>query len=243
METPNKILVTICNYNHNQYLKESIESIQNQSYDNLDICVVDDGSDNLEEFKDILEGFSDTRIRYHINNENKGKWWCLNEAIRTTDATICTSHDADDVSLKQRIQAQYLALVESKAVNNLCGFYHCFEESHVKKYKDLTLDVNDGLKLIGCPEVTKTVTRGFQLPGINHFYTGNFETAGTSAMFYQTIWIHGIRFHPPNLGLRTLLSEDSDFNYRVTALTSRTSILAEKLYCYRRNTSTNQEEL
>ena len=137
METPNKILVTICNYNHNQYLKESIESIQNQSYDNLDICVVDDGSDNLEEFKDILEGFSDTRIRYHINNENKGKWWCLNEAIRTTDATICTSHDADDVSLKQRIQAQYLALVESKAVNNLCGFYHCLRKVMSKNIKIL----------------------------------------------------------------------------------------------------------
>ena len=54
MDKKPKILVTIPNYNHAQYLKESITSIQNQTYDNLDICVVDDGSKNPVEVKDIL---------------------------------------------------------------------------------------------------------------------------------------------------------------------------------------------
>ena len=53
----------------------------------------------------------------------------------------------------------------------------------------------------------------------------------------------GTRFLPPDNGLRVLLSEDSDFNFRVTFNTARSSVLLEKLYCYRRNTSTNNERL
>ena len=60
-----KILVTICNYNHEDYLKQSIESIQNQTYDNLDICIYDDGSKNKDLIRSIVnELSSDKRIRF-----------------------------------------------------------------------------------------------------------------------------------------------------------------------------------
>ena len=84
--------------------------------------------------------------------------------------------------------------------------------------------------------------QGFYTPGINHYYTGNFETAGVSSMFYKEIWDIGFRYNPPSCGLRTLLSEDSDFNFRVTASLRSTSILLDTPYLYRRNTSTNKEE-
>jgi len=51
----------------------------------------------------------------------------------------------------------------------------------------------------------------------------------------------GMRFNPPKMGLRVLNSEDSDFNFRVTMAFQKTSVLMEKLYCYRRDTSTNNE--
>jgi hypothetical protein len=89
--------------------------------------------------------------------------------------------------------------------------------------------------------VNQLVSAGFQQEYINHYYTGEFETAGVTAMFYKGLWKIGLRFNPPGVGIRVLNSEDSDFNFRCTSLLSQTSILTEQLYCYRRNTSTNNE--
>jgi glycosyltransferase involved in cell wall biosynthesis len=242
-----KILVAICNYNHSKYLEASVRSIMVQSYQNLDICVIDDGSDDQERVREIVDQLKieDQRIRYIELAENRGKWWCLNEAIKTTDAPICTSHDADDISLRHRIERQLRVMSQTRTVHNLCGFYHCWSEEDVIRYAkiDENKDQDDEIKVIGPDTVNEMVMTGFQTPGVNHYSTGNFETAGVSAMFYKGIWQLGLRFNPPNKGLRTLVSEDSDFNFRVTAMLKNTSILAEPIYCYRRNTSTNSEEV
>ena len=239
-----KILVTICNYNHSKYLAQSIESIQNQTYENLDICVVDDGSDDLDTVLDIVnsKSKSDKRVRFINLEKNYGKWHALNRSIESTSAKICTSHDADDVSLKQRIELQHRILVETRTVHNLCGFIHCWNEEDVQKNVNKHI-LKNSLNVIDAKSCNELVLAGWQHPSINHYYTGEVETAGVSAMFYKSVFDFGIRFHPPSIGIRTLLSEDSDFNFRVTALLSNTSILAEKLYLYRRNTSTNQELL
>lgn len=237
-----KILVTICCFNHGNYLEESVKSIITQSYQNLDICVVDDGSDPSQEISKILDKLEsqDKRIRSIRLKENRGKWFGLNEAIRTSSADLCTSHDADDISLKNRIERQFKCLIETQTLHNLCGFHHCWTENDVLRAIE-TYNPPDNLSVITPDEVTRVVLFGKQTPNINHYFTGKFETAGVSALFYRQIWEMGIRFNPPGMGLRTLLSEDSDFNFRATALLQRTSILAEKPYCYRRNTSTNQE--
>jgi len=237
-----KILVTICCFNHGKYLEESVKSITSQTYENLDICIVDDGSDlsqGIDKIIDDLEA-QDARIRSIRLKENKGKWFGLNEAISTTTADLCTSHDADDISLPDRIERQLKCLIQTQTLHNLCGFHHCWSEDDVQKIIKTHTPPNT-MNVIDSAEVTRAVLFGKQTHGINHYFTGDFETAGVSALFYRQIWELGIRFNPPGVGLRTLLSEDSDFNFRVTSLLGKTSILAEQPYCYRRNTSTNQE--
>ena len=237
-----KILVTIANYNHSRFLRESIKSITNQTYENLDICVIDDMSIDQEKVSEIVNSFKDSRIRYIKNNKNMGKWWCLNEAIKTTDAIICTSHDADDISLRDRIEKQYLTLKQTNTVHNLCSFYHCFNEKELKEHSS-NHNLDEKISIIEKDRVFQLVTSGYLSPHVNHYFTGNIETAGTSAMFYKQVWDLGIRFNPPKVNLRVLISEDSDFNFRCTSILRNTSILTNKLYCYRRNTSTNKEEI
>lgn len=242
MEKP-LILVAICNYNHSKYLQESIESIQNQTYDNLDICVVDDGSTDQEKVIDLIKNISksDKRVRLLVNAQNNGKWHCLNSAIESTSATICTSHDADDISLKDRIEIQHNVMVHTQTLHNLCGFYHCWKEDEVQMRKDIVLPKTHNISVIDSKTVSEMVIAGFQHPKINHYFTGGFETAGVSAMFDRDLWKIGFRFNPPSMGLRTMMSEDSDFNFRITSSLRSTSVVAEKLYLYRRNTSTNKE--
>lgn len=244
-----KILVTICNFNHSCFLKQSIESIQEQSYKNLDICVVDDGSHDQEAVEILVSDLQsqDNRIRFLKNKSNIGKWHCLNTAIATTNATICTSHDADDVSLPFRLERQIKTMKLHNSFHNLTGFFHCFNEADVVNNQSL-YNLNDyressSLLTVNHEAVLNFVATGLNTPGINHYFTGEFETAGVTAMFNKSMWNSGIRFNPPVSGLRILSSEDSDFNARMTILFGRTSILAEKHYCYRRNTSTNKEEI
>lgn len=241
MLTP-KVLVVICCYNHGKYLKESVQSICVQTYKNLDICIVDDGSDADQCISSIIDDMIkiDDRIRSICLDHNRGKWFCLNEAIKTSSADLCTSHDADDVSLPNRIERQVACLIQTNTLHNLCGFIHCWNEEDVVKSKE-SHQTPEKMVVANSEEVLQLVVAGKNTPGINHYYTGNFETAGVTALFYKQVWDLGLRFNPPGVGLRTLVSEDSDFNFRVTTLLRKTSILAEKLYCYRRNTSTNQE--
>jgi len=241
MTTP-KVLVTICCYNHGMYLKESVQSIIDQTYKNLDICIVDDGSDESQGISSIIEELTrkDNRIRSIKFDKNFGKWHGLNEAIRTTTADLCTSHDADDISLPVRIERQVSCLMQTNTLHNLCGYVSCWNEDDIAKARS-DYSTPEKMFVIDADEIINAVIMGMHTPGLNHYFTGNFQTAGVSALFYKQIWDLGLRFNPPGLGLRTLLSEDSDFNFRVTTLIRKTSILAEKPYCYRRNTSTNKE--
>ena len=40
-----RITTILCNYNHEQYLDKAIESIANQTHRDMDVFVIDDGSD------------------------------------------------------------------------------------------------------------------------------------------------------------------------------------------------------
>lgn len=238
-----KVCVAICNYNHEKYLKQSIKSIVDQTYENLDIAVVDDGSDEPDVVKSIVESMEDKRIRYIPIQNNRGKWNALNVAFASTDAEICTSHDADDVSLPWRISAQLGVLSQTATLHNLCGFVSCWSDEQINQQQTSILrNTPENIKMVYGDEVAKSVLAGFQTPGINHYFTGKFETAGVSAMFHKSLWDLGFRFNPPGCGIRTLMSEDSDFNFRVTSALRRTSLLLETPYLYRRNTSTNKEE-
>ena len=67
-----KVTVIIPNYNHANYLKQRIESVLNQSFQDFELILLDDKStDNSNE---ILTSYSDqsNRISYHPNKENSG---------------------------------------------------------------------------------------------------------------------------------------------------------------------------
>jgi glycosyltransferase involved in cell wall biosynthesis len=233
------ITVVVPCYNHGKYLKESVESLLAQTYKNLEIIVVNDGStDNTQVVGSMLPAL-DRRVKFINFEKNMGKWHCLNTAIERSEGLIITCQDADDLALPERIERQFRALQATESIHNLCGFYHCHSEADVEKYRGVR--ASGDLKVVPAETVSQMVEYGFSTPGINHYFTAEFETAGTSAMFLKALWNVGFRFNPPGMGLRITNSEDSDFNVRVTLALRNTTVLAEPLYLYRRGTGTNNE--
>ena len=65
-----KVDVFLSSYNHAAFLRESIDSILNQSYQNFILTIVDDGS--TDESQEIIRSYSDPRIRPIHLEKNTG---------------------------------------------------------------------------------------------------------------------------------------------------------------------------
>ena len=92
-------------YNAEEYLKDAIESILNQSYTNFEFIIIDDGS--TDRSKAIVESYSDPRIVFVHCAENKGIVYQLNYGINLAKGEYLVRMDADDIAFKKRIELQY----------------------------------------------------------------------------------------------------------------------------------------
>ncbi len=116
----NKLIsVIMSNYNTPEnYLRESIESIINQTYQNFELIIIDDCStDNSVK---IIESYNDSRIKLIINNENLGITKSLNKGIAVSNGSYIARMDADDVSLPERFEKQ-VKFLESNPSAIVCG--------------------------------------------------------------------------------------------------------------------------
>lgn len=104
----NKPLVSVLMpaYNAEPYIAAALDSVFSQSYENIEIIVVNDGStDNTGE---ILKGY-EGRLRV-INQENRGQCAACNAAFRASSGTFIKFFDADDLLSPDMISLQVEAL-------------------------------------------------------------------------------------------------------------------------------------
>ncbi len=88
-----------------EYLRNSIESILNQTLKEFEFIIVDDGSSGKD--VEIIESYKDSRIHIIRNCENKGLPYSLNEAIKHSTGKYIARMDSDDIALPQRLEKQY----------------------------------------------------------------------------------------------------------------------------------------
>ena len=116
------VSVVTCVYNAGEYLRPSVLSIVNQTYRNLDIIIVDDGSTDgcLDTITDLID---DRRIRV-VRQENATRPVALNRALDLVQGEFYAIQDADDICKPTRIHKQVEAMLarpELAAV--FCGYW------------------------------------------------------------------------------------------------------------------------
>jgi glycosyltransferase involved in cell wall biosynthesis len=90
-------------YNASAFLSATIECILQQTYQNWELIIINDGSkDNSE---DIIKQFSDSRIRYFLQ-ENQGQCAASNFGITQAKGDYIKFFDADDIMNSTHIEAQ-----------------------------------------------------------------------------------------------------------------------------------------
>jgi glycosyltransferase involved in cell wall biosynthesis len=108
MNTDKKVSVIIPNYNYAQYIGQAIESVLLQTYSNIEIIVVNNGStDNSLE---ILEKYRD-RI-FIVNQQNLGQSGARKSGLMHSKGEYIAFLDADDIWEPQKIEKQ-IALFSS----------------------------------------------------------------------------------------------------------------------------------
>ena len=91
------VSVIMSTYNtDSEMLKESINSILNQTYKNIELIIVNDGS-NKDDLK-VIKSFNDNRIRVVNNKVNEGLAISLNKAIDISNGIYIARMDSDDIS-------------------------------------------------------------------------------------------------------------------------------------------------
>lgn len=140
-------------YNSGQTIEDSIRSVQQQTYPNWELLIVDDCS--TEDIKKIVDAFPDERIHYYRLSENQGVAVARNKGIEQANGQFLAFLDSDDlwhprklfnqVSFMQKNQYAFTYTWYRHFSNNIENLGNLVRTKPVVDYKEL-LKGND----IGC---------------------------------------------------------------------------------------------
>lgn len=101
-----KISVIMSAYNEStEEIKQSINSILNQTYTNFEIIFVNDNPQN-KEINRAIDTVKDERLIVLNNNQNLGLVYSLNKALKYASGDFIARMDADDISVQDRFEKQ-----------------------------------------------------------------------------------------------------------------------------------------
>jgi glycosyltransferase involved in cell wall biosynthesis len=95
MTSPSFVSVILTSYNHQDFISKSIESVLNQTFVNFELIIIDDFSSDKS--WQIINSYSDTRIKKYRNFENQGPVYGINKAIfEIAKGEYIAIHHSDD---------------------------------------------------------------------------------------------------------------------------------------------------
>lgn len=205
----NKTMISVimpC-YNEELYIKQSIESILNQTYTNFELIIIDDKS--TDNSYTIAKNYSekDFRVKVYKNNNSKGVAGALNTALSYANGKYITRQDADDLSSPDRLMMQK-------------NIFH--------KYINLGYCATN---IYSIDECDKILDNNYRIP----IGPIEFEVAFLNPIPNATIMYKNELIKKYNLIFNKYKSaEDYDFLIRfIISTKSKGFFLTEKLYAYR----------
>jgi glycosyltransferase involved in cell wall biosynthesis len=126
---PGLVSVIVCVYNAGEFLRPAVQSLLDQTYPQLQIIVVDDGS--TDDAVSTIRDLRDDRIEI-LSKANGGKPSALNLGLAHVRGEFYAVQDADDLSKPTRIAAQLACLQRHPTVSAVfCGCELILDGRHV----------------------------------------------------------------------------------------------------------------
>ena len=161
------ISVMICCYNSEQYLRETIDSVIDQTYTNWEIVIVNDGSTDCTE--EIIFDYIEQGIPIsYLKQENKGFGAARNKAIELAKGDWIAIIDHDDICMPNRLESQANDIINNPEAKLFFGnsihinskgdfINHQFDEINPLKFNFKKNIAADNLLKYGCFIDSETV--------------------------------------------------------------------------------------
>lgn len=207
-------------YNSSQFLKETVSEIQNQTYSNLEIILVDDGS--TDNSLNICNNISENDLRVTVvHKENEGLGFARNTGLQHAHGQYILFIDSDDqieldmveemltIMLREKVDLVTSNFIYNGVIQDSCIPSRLYDKNEILN--------NITLKMLGPSQVGKN---------------DQFNVSSCTKMYNHTlIKESGILFHSE----RELIWEDLAFNYDYLMMCNSVYVLDHAFYHYNYN--------
>ena len=112
------ISVVIPTFNREKEIEKSIKSVLAQTYKNIEVIVIDDGSKDKTE--QVVKKIKDERVSYYKLKKNKGACYARNYGIKKAKGKYIAFQDSDDIFHKNKLKIQLENLQKNKSDFDFC---------------------------------------------------------------------------------------------------------------------------
>ncbi len=112
------VSVIIPTYNRQQHIKNAVESVLGQTYKNVEVLVVDDGS--TDSTPEIMNSIHDERLKY-IRTKNQGNYFARNAGLAQAKGDFIAFLDSDDRFLPTKLTVQIQRFEENPELGLCCS--------------------------------------------------------------------------------------------------------------------------
>lgn len=221
------ITVIVPVYNRDRYLRETIDGVLNQTYENLEIFLIDDGSsDNALRIMNEYEKI-DRRVRV-ITQTNRGICSSMKNVLKISSGKYFTRCDSDDINEPDRYERQLEFLKENNY--DMVGCYiKCFGCAKEGQKRYLEKCVNSRMRTY--KEQRNRIFLGQPITGSTMFCRSDVlkevlpfnDSYSVVEDFYLSVMLH-------KAGKRISILEEDKLNYRVHEENLSLSNLGNVLY-------------
>lgn len=213
------ISVIIPCYNVEKYVKKCLKSVLNQTYTDLEIIAVDDGS--TDSTAEILHEFeTDERVKI-ITQKNAGVTAARNTGIDLASGEFISFVDSDDWINLNMYEMLYNVIIRESADMAVCNYNLAYDDHIKEKYSkvyDETVDIYDDVYTYFCKYCACSKPN-------NYIWTRLYKT--------DIVKKSGVRFE------NYKLADDTLFNFKLLPHIRRVTWIPDGMYNYFQRISSN----
>lgn len=183
-----KISIITPSYNQGNYIEETIKSVLEQKYPNLEYIIIDGGS--TDNSKEIIERYSN-RLFYWISEKDNGQSNAINKGLKIASGDILAYLNSDDIYLPGTLSKIANYYINNPNVYFTTGNYYVINEKSKKLYIInygcyVEKELKHGVNRIGQPSTfwRKEVINKIGLFDENLHYSMDFDFFLRSGRYY-----------------------------------------------------------
>ena len=145
----NRVSIVTPSYNQGKYLEQTIQSVLNQTYNNIEYLVVDGGS--TDNSVNIIKNYEE-KISYWISEPDKGQADAINKGFKLAKGDFICWVNSDDILYPNFVADRVQQFKENPNVGMIYGDIEQGHDPSIKRLrKGRQTNIKDMLKDANCP--------------------------------------------------------------------------------------------